>query len=71
MRQSSLPGDIRLPKRYETAGDMSPKRRSLITDNANESLGDRLDDLAQAMIWVKNELVSPLSDMIGLTFILS
>lgn len=56
LRQSSLPGDIRLPKRYESTRDMSLKRNSLITND--EPLGERLDDLAQAMVWVKNELVS-------------
>lgn len=55
LRQSSLPGDIRLPKRYESTRDMSLKRNSLITND--EPLGERLDDLAQAMVWVKNELI--------------
>lgn len=60
LRHGSLPGILRLPKRYEQyAKKMSPasKRKSSIAPAQNENDDERMHDLMQAIMWVKQELV--------------
>ena len=59
LRHSSLLGNVRLPKRYETTEDIhSDRKGSVSLQSPDEPMNERLDDLAQAMVWVKHELVS-------------
>ncbi|GFO13340.1 hypothetical protein PoB_003984500 [Plakobranchus ocellatus] len=64
VRHPSLPGVVKLPKRYEKAalGDPRTARHrkvSLCTEPARmrETISDRLDDLMTAIMWVKQELI--------------
>ncbi|BFY99866.1 hypothetical protein BsWGS_02906 [Bradybaena similaris] len=64
VRHSSLPGLIKLPKRYEKAaiGDPRTARHRKVSVCAGslhlgETLADRLDDLTMAVTWVKQELI--------------
>lgn len=61
LRHGSLPGALRLPKRYEQFANikMSPasKRKSSIAPALDENEGERMHDLMQAIMWVKQELV--------------
>ncbi|CAC5385698.1 unnamed protein product [Mytilus coruscus] len=59
LRHSSLPGDVRLPKRYEQLEEMTTERKGRLstTNTADETISERLDDLSQAMVWVKHELI--------------
>ncbi|KAK3612660.1 hypothetical protein CHS0354_042189 [Potamilus streckersoni] len=70
LRYGSLPGAIRLPKRYEQLsnrkGNKSLSLKRVENVHVQPSAGDegekgclteRLDDLMQAIIWVKQELI--------------
>lgn len=58
LRHSSLPGNVRLPKRYEATEDINSDRKgSVSSQSPDEPMNERLDDLAQAMVWVKHELI--------------
>lgn len=66
LRHGSLPGALRLPKRYEkfSKDEMSPglssasKRKSSIILEHEETEDERMRDMMQAIMWVKQELVS-------------
>ena len=60
LRHGSLPGILRLPKRYEQCvRKMSPvsKRKSLVAPAQDDNEDERMRDLMQAIMWVKQELV--------------
>lgn len=61
LRHGSLPGEVRLPKRFEKCikENMSPasKRKSSIAHVQEENGEERLRDLMQAIMWVKQELI--------------
>ncbi|WAR23318.1 hypothetical protein MAR_036987 [Mya arenaria] len=60
LRHGSLPGALRLPRRYENCTrKMSPvsKRNSSIAPASNENETERMHDLMQAIMWVKQELI--------------
>ncbi|CAG5128456.1 unnamed protein product [Candidula unifasciata] len=63
LRHSSLPGLIKLPRRYEKAalGDPRTARHRKVSVcgsiQLGETLSDRLDDLTMAVTWVKQELI--------------
>ncbi|KAK7100110.1 uncharacterized protein [Littorina saxatilis] len=65
LRHSSLPGHVKLPRRYEKAamgtnGIPTRVRKISIQPGSSalgDSLSDRLDDLMSAMMWVKQELI--------------
>ncbi|XP_045157258.2 uncharacterized protein LOC123523673 [Mercenaria mercenaria] len=61
LRHGSLPGALRLPKRYEkfTKEKMSPasKRKSSTAFVHEETEDDQLRDMMQAIMWVKQELI--------------
>ncbi|XP_046327324.2 uncharacterized protein LOC124111606 isoform X2 [Haliotis rufescens] len=61
IRHSSLPGQVKLPKRYERVcreTTLNGRTRKISQAHVQkEGLGDRLDDLMQAMLWVKQELI--------------
>lgn len=63
LRHGSLPGVLKLPKRYEKLSKlkMSPasKRKSSIALAQEETEEERMRDLMQAVLWIKQELVSP------------
>ena len=62
IRHSSLPGQVRLPTRYETASNNRNARVRKVSQAQapRDCLGDRLDDLMTAMMWIKQELVGSL-----------
>ncbi|CAL1535568.1 unnamed protein product [Lymnaea stagnalis] len=64
VRHSSLPGVVKLPKRYEKAALGSPRtarhRKVSVCAgplNMSETLSGRLEDLMTAVTWVKQELI--------------
>ncbi|KAL8586812.1 hypothetical protein ACOMHN_061325 [Nucella lapillus] len=65
LRHSSLPGLIKLPRRYEKAAmgsnGISARVRKISIQPGQSALGDslsdRLDDLMDAFMWVKQELI--------------
>ncbi|XP_060578008.1 uncharacterized protein LOC132735125 isoform X1 [Ruditapes philippinarum] len=65
LRHGSLPGALRLPKRYEkfSKDEMSPglssasKRKSSIIIEHEEREDERMRDMMQAIMWVKQELI--------------
>ncbi|KAH3831566.1 uncharacterized protein LOC127879559 isoform X1 [Dreissena polymorpha] len=60
LRHGSVPGIVKLPKRFEHCIEhMAPsgKRKSLIAPVSSDDNGDRLQDLVQAILWVKHELI--------------
>ena len=65
LRHGSLPGVLRLPKRYEQYAQQYAlnqpssawKRKSSIAPAHIETEEERMSDLMQAIIWVKRELV--------------
>ncbi|XP_041359936.1 uncharacterized protein LOC121376184 isoform X2 [Gigantopelta aegis] len=59
IRHSSLPGQVRLPTRYDRAGtNRNTRTRKVSQAQApRDGLVDRLDDLMTAMMWVKQELI--------------
>ncbi|KAH3831561.1 uncharacterized protein LOC127879972 [Dreissena polymorpha] len=60
LRHGSLHGIIKLPKRYEHCVEHmsnTGKRRSLIAPAPSDENGDRIQDLVQAILWVKQELI--------------
>lgn len=62
LRHGSLPGVLKLPKRYEKLSKlkMSPasKRKSSVALAQEETDEERMRDLMQAVLWIKQELVS-------------
>ncbi|CAG5132772.1 unnamed protein product [Candidula unifasciata] len=62
VKQSSLPGLIRLPRRYDTDSVNVPvysNHPTAIQPHCpeNESVSERLKDLMQATLWLKQELI--------------
>ncbi|XP_059146429.1 uncharacterized protein LOC131934005 [Physella acuta] len=64
VRHSSLPGIVKLPKRFEKAALGSPRtarhRKVSVCAgalNTQETIGGRMDDLMTAVMWVKQELI--------------
>ncbi|KAL3868980.1 hypothetical protein ACJMK2_041725 [Sinanodonta woodiana] len=74
LRHGSLPGGIRLPKRYEQLCNRKGNKSSSLKradyvhvqpsardEIESTCLTERLDDLMQAIVWVKQELSSHIS----------
>ncbi|KAK6179434.1 hypothetical protein SNE40_011794 [Patella caerulea] len=64
LRNGSLPGQVKLPKRYESAFQDNnntakiPRHRKISFAQVNgNTMSDRISDLMQAMKWVKQELI--------------
>ncbi|CAG5128139.1 unnamed protein product, partial [Candidula unifasciata] len=62
VKQSSLPGLMRLPRRYDTDSVSVPvysNHPTAIQPHCpeNESVSERLKDLMQATLWLKQELI--------------
>lgn len=61
LRHGSIPGVLRLPKRYEHFAtdrmSSASKRRSSIMPTQDENEEERMHDMMQAIMWVKHELV--------------
>ena len=70
LRHASLPGHVKLPRRYEKAamgtnGIPTRVRKISIQPGHSvlgDSLSDRMSDLMAAMMWVKQELVRVLGN---------
>ncbi|KAK3089684.1 hypothetical protein FSP39_005590 [Pinctada imbricata] len=58
LRHTSMPGLVKLPRRYELAGngDVTARRDSM-EESGESTVWDRLEDLSQAMMWIKQELI--------------
>ncbi|KAH3831567.1 uncharacterized protein LOC127879559 isoform X2 [Dreissena polymorpha] len=60
LRHGSLPGIVKLPKRYENFVErMTPtgKRKSLTARTSSDTNGDRTQDAVYAILWLKQELI--------------
>ncbi|ESP05286.1 hypothetical protein LOTGIDRAFT_152116 [Lottia gigantea] len=63
IRNGRLPGQIKLPKRYESACQPNPAmkvpryRKVSIAQMNGNTMNDRIEDLTQAMLWIKQELI--------------
>jgi hypothetical protein len=62
VRHSSLPGLVKLPRRYEKAALGDPRtakhrKVSICAGPLTETLSARMDDLTTAIVWVKQELI--------------
>lgn len=63
LRHSSFPGIVRLPKRYKEGESRSLDNRKCSIGHLGsaDKITERLTDLSQALLWVKQELVRPIS----------
>ncbi|XP_033737738.1 uncharacterized protein LOC117325545 [Pecten maximus] len=58
LRHSSLPGIVRLPKRYKVEESRSlDSRKGSIDHRGADRIAERLSDLNQALLWIKQELI--------------
>ncbi|KAL4236183.1 hypothetical protein ACF0H5_004570 [Mactra antiquata] len=61
LRHGSLPGVLRLPKRYKRFVNVkvlpSAKRKASVVSGMDENTDERMHDLMQAIMWVKQELI--------------
>ncbi|XP_060082058.1 uncharacterized protein LOC132561351 [Ylistrum balloti] len=59
LRHCSLPGIVRLPKRYkvEESRSLDSRKGSIDHLRGTEKIAERLSDLSQALLWIKQELI--------------
>jgi len=59
IRHSSLPGMVRLPPRYKPDRKSPPEPRKGNVGQHQDAIGmaDRMSDMSQALLWLKQELV--------------
>ena len=57
LRHSSLPGLVRLPHRYRSIAHEQENRKGSICAEVHNGMSDRLEDMGQALLWIKQELV--------------
>ncbi|XP_069126497.1 uncharacterized protein [Argopecten irradians] len=59
LRHSSLPGIVRLPRRYkvEESRSLDSRKGSIDHLRGADKIAERLSDLSQALLWIKQELI--------------